>query len=183
MDDNLEIAGLISKGFKMNPRYEGRLMVNQKGEVYSLFSHKLLKVSLLPSGYVTVVIMIQKPIRHSRTEYIHRLVADTFLQNPLNKKTVNHKDGDKQNNCIENLEWATQGENNLHAVRVLGRKINTLGIDQRREKQKKFTPEIVRQIRKCSAVEDAYAVVFSAGIQCSKYTVWDCYHRRTYCDV
>ena len=47
--------------------------------------------------------------------YIHRLLAELYIPNPDNKRTVNHIDGDKQNNCLTNLEWATDGENIKHA--------------------------------------------------------------------
>lgn len=49
-----------------------------------------------------------------KTELLHRLIAKTFLPNPNNLPAVNHKDGNKQNNYIENLEWCTDSENQMH---------------------------------------------------------------------
>jgi hypothetical protein len=62
-----------------------------------------------------------------KIKYIHRLVAIAFLPNPLNKETVNHIDGNKSNNCLSNLEWATYAENNKHAVDT-GLKTRTRGL-------------------------------------------------------
>jgi hypothetical protein len=45
---------------------------------------------------------------------IHYIVAKTFLPNPDNKSTINHKNKDRTNNCVENLEWATPAEQNMH---------------------------------------------------------------------
>jgi len=53
---------------------------------------------------------------------VHRLVAQRWLPNPDNKRTVNHLDGDKLNNNLDNLEWATDAENNQHSWSELGRK-------------------------------------------------------------
>jgi hypothetical protein len=54
----------------------------------------------------------------------HRRLAQLFIPNPENKPCVNHKDGNRSNNDINNLEWVTYSENHIHAYRVLGRRIN-----------------------------------------------------------
>lgn len=53
---------------------------------------------------------------HSKCQYVHILVAQNFIPNPLNKPTVNHKDGNKHNNRVDNLEWNTYSENNQHSI-------------------------------------------------------------------
>jgi len=58
---------------------------------------------------------------------VHRLVAEAFIPNPYGKRTINHKNGDKTDNRIENLEWATHSENHLHSYRELGRRSGNFG--------------------------------------------------------
>lgn len=62
-------------------------------------------------GYVTVRV-------DKKAKLLHRLVAIAFIPNPYNKKMVNHKDGNKLNNSIDNLEWCTNSENINHAVKM-----------------------------------------------------------------
>jgi hypothetical protein len=61
------------------------------------------------SGYIRIAI-------NKKLYLLHRLIALTFLENPQNKEFVNHKDGNKLNNSLSNLEWATCLENNLHKI-------------------------------------------------------------------
>lgn len=64
------------------------------------------------NGYFVVTLSLHG--KH-RTHYIHRLIADAFLENPNSLPEVNHKDGNKSNNHIGNLEWCSHKENAVHA--------------------------------------------------------------------
>jgi hypothetical protein len=61
-----------------------------------------------------------------KSHYVHRLVAEAFIENPENKPQVNHLDGNSQNNIASNLEWATNSENQIHRFKLNGTK-NSLG--------------------------------------------------------
>ena len=70
-------------------------------------------------GYLTVGLFLPSESKNGGTHTVHSLVAKTFLSNPEGKRTVNHINGIKTDNRVENLEWATDSENITHRYRVL----------------------------------------------------------------
>lgn len=97
------------------PGYEGLYQVSNLGNVKSFFTGKLLKKLPHSTGYLAVVLYKD---RTSKRRTVHRLVAMAFLPNPESKLTVNHKNGNKHDNSVDNLEWATHKENQRHAVKT-----------------------------------------------------------------
>ena len=86
--------------------------VTTDGEIYS--GHRKLKTSATGNGYARVRISYLDGT--SKDCYVHRIVAQAFIPNPDNKPVVNHKDANKTNNKLENLEWCTYQENTIHSV-------------------------------------------------------------------
>lgn len=93
---------------------ETNYSISSTGKLKNDTTGRLLKENL-HNGYSHYTISINKKPKKLRT---HRLVATAFIPNPENKPYVNHIDGNRQNNNIENLEWCTPSENTLHAVKI-----------------------------------------------------------------
>jgi len=95
--------------------YEGLYEVNEKSEVRSLgdrYYNKIMPQRIDRAGYLTTRLSNKGK---NATVYIHRLLGFAFIVNPLNKAFINHIDGNKLNNSLDNLEWVTHSENILHA--------------------------------------------------------------------
>ena len=86
--------------------------VSDNGEVRKDTNNYMMKLQI-QQGYQHVTLQINGKPKRFR---VHRLVAEAFIPNPENKPYVNHIDGNRQNNNINNLEWVTPAENTQHAV-------------------------------------------------------------------
>lgn len=93
--------------------YESLYQVSSYGRVKSLITNKIRKEDTNNWGYKKVT--LHKDGK-SKSFFIHRLVATHFIKNPNKYSEVNHKDGDKSNNHISNLEWCTRSHNMKHAI-------------------------------------------------------------------
>ena len=113
--DEIEVARIsgFDNGYYISKR--GELFSSKKTRCKKVNEYYKLSGSVHANGYRYFTLM---KLGKSVKVPAHRLVAQGFIGNPLSKKCVNHRDGDKLNNTVENLEWATHSENSLHAFDI-----------------------------------------------------------------
>lgn len=114
--------------------YEGTYLVSTYGRVLSAPRNGTKSEwHIMSPHYVRGYIQYELSKNNAtRAIKAHRIVAEAFLPNPENKREINHIDGDKHNNSLDNLEWVTPSENHLHASYVLKkgiRRVNQLSRD------------------------------------------------------
>jgi hypothetical protein len=112
--------------------FEGKYQVSNLGNVKSMDygrtkQERLLKPATTDYGYLRCGL---RKDGHTKMMHTHRLVAEAFIPNPDNKRDVNHINGVKTDNRVENLEWCTEQENNVHALKMGIRKPYTIKLLQ-----------------------------------------------------
>ena len=129
MVENLPTADVVPVVRKPVKKYEGYYEVDQFGRVFSVdrvvsvndngrqynkpLKAKQMKQSVHTKGYKTVALTKDGK---TKTMFVHRIVAEAFIENKDELPTVNHKDEDKTNNFVENLEWCTNEYNLKHGT-------------------------------------------------------------------
>lgn len=125
--------------------FEGKYAITEDGKVWNYSTSNFLslrgsgKRSGKKRGYKTVALWSRD--KKYTYFYVHRLVAIHFIPNLKKLKTVNHKDGNKENNTIENLEWCTHKDNVNHAF------LNGFTTRGEKNTSTKLTRDQVREIR------------------------------------
>jgi len=110
--------------------YEGLYKVSNYGNIFSNYSNKILNPNRMKAGYLSFELFKNKK---SKRLLVHRLVAFAFIENLLNLPQVNHKDENKSNNVVENLEWNSAKENMNYGTRIERQRKNTDYTQERRK--------------------------------------------------
>ena len=160
--------------------YEGLYQISNCGRVKSFYNGKelIMKLGTNEKGYSRVSLWKN----HKKKDYkVHRLVAEAFLDNPDNLTEINHKDEDKSNNNVDNLEWCSH-QYNINFGTAIQRRVNKISkttyqytLDGKLIREWKSTSEIEQQLGYCRGhigkccngkLKTAYGYVWTYNVYC-----------------
>jgi hypothetical protein len=158
------LEGMKMEQWKDIEGFEGIYKVSSKGRVwsYAYGSGKERRFSITNRGYALIILQLHGKVY--KGESVHRLVAKAFIPNPEGKATVNHIDGNKLNNSVENLEWVTQKDNVKHAYRTGLKK----GLRGENNPSAMLTEEQVIEIRGLVLSQEKIASMYGVTRGCIK---------------
>lgn len=132
--------------------YEGIYQVSNLGRVKNKLTKEIKKQSDNGRGYKSVSLYNKGK---GKTKYVHRIVAEVFIENIDNKPEVHHKDSDRSNNCSDNLLWVTSKENNNFSDHLIAMRNNPNWLKQRNSAMAKA--------REKAIVINSYKTKFTKG--------------------
>lgn len=140
-----------------------KYQVSDLGNVKSLNYHRekreyFLAKNKRPNGYLSVHLCVEGK---EKRYLVHRLVAEAFIPNPDNKPCINHINGDKTDNRIENLEWCTQSENVQHAIKNKLKKTKSI-------LQYDLNERLIKKWNNAKEIEDATGIFATNIIACCR---------------
>lgn len=163
------------------PKY----LISNKGRIKTINTLEDKKVFTKEDGYVVTGLTKNKKEHY---KYVHRLVAEAFINNKHNKLQVNHINGIKNDNSVENLEWVTPSENIRHAIETGLLKYEKRELDIKNSKYAKgeevngslLNPEKVIRIRSLYETGEYKQTELAKMLNVSNGAIHDVIHRRTW---
>lgn len=159
--------------------FEDYYLINRNGEVFSIRSKIIMKTRIGTDGYVFINLKVKGK---NYTKKIHRLVALTLIENPFNLPQINHKDGNKTNNNVNNLEWVNAKQNCLHAINTNLRN----SFKEENNIKCKLNRNTVIKIKEILKEKDNKKLSYKQigdMFNISFRTIWDIHKKRTWRDV
>jgi hypothetical protein len=161
--------------FKDIKGLSGKYQVSNKGRIKSFYvsnKGRIMKPEHRSKRYLCIGLRLDLV---KKNYVIHRLVANAFIDNPENKPQINHKDGVKTNNHIENLEWCTKSENMKHSY-ATGLQVPLRGANNPRSLLNQKQVNIIKAMKGMEIKQKEIAILFNVHSS----TVSAIYKNRTY---